>query len=723
MSQHTLFYKQGNKIVTGLRCTQCELAANPQLKTNCMRGTGNTRNPTYMFVGLAPGNEDDGIGRPQTGANGRQLMQLLSEAGIDTRDCYFTNCLKCSLFGENSKEAHWKGCKHHFLKELGEIKPTVVVAVGAQAISWLTGHSGVTKLRRKLLPLADDFSQYVYPIRQPAALFHQQGSDLIALRSSMVSDLRYLKDLVDRRQITRDNDVSLDYRIAFTHADVDAFFDEMESYKELAFDLETTSLGHPQKHDRMVSCGFSFGEGVARVMPVRARGMASLWWWEDDYVNDHLIPRLRDFFTRKKVYGHNAIQFDLKWTRHELGIPRLNIDYDTMLNHYLIEEDQGTHKLERLAVLYTNMTPWKSEFTLDDTLQLCKYQCKDCDATYRLRRALEHKITPRQQWLLKELLVPLSHELFDIEWEGMEVSSDNLDKLSSYLQSRLVDEYKNFRTLDAVRSFEISRNCSFDVDKHEDVRVLLRDYLKLEKIKETGGGEYSTDKDVLKHFEHVPAVQGISMIRGLNKLKGTYCEGFRERMITSRIHTSYKPVGTVTGRLASADPNLQNLPREDTVGKVLEDAGVIKSLFIPKDGYVLLQADYSQAELRTLGSVSHDQALIDIYLQGLDAHTATAAKVCGVPISEVTKAQRNSAKAVNFGIVYGMSWESLLLKFLQAGNTEAQARAFYEAHKRMFARVWSWLDEQERIIRRYGQQTTYFGRSCLPPIWAGAIGL
>jgi DNA polymerase-1 len=144
---------------------------------------------------------------------------------------------------------------------------------------------------------------------------------------------------------------------------------------------------------------------------------------------------------------------------------------------------------------------------------------------------------------------------------------------------------------------------------------------------------------------------------------------------------------------------------------VLEDANAIKKIFAARPGYVLMQADYSQAELRTLASCSLDPALIDIYDRGLDAHTATAAKVYGIDLDAVTKAMRSNAKTVNFGIVYGMSWESLLQKFVSAGNTEDQARAFYDGHKKTFSKVWRWLDKQEEIIRRVGEQTTFFGRT------------
>jgi len=712
MSQYSLFHRQGRRIVSGLRCTQCDLANNPDLQTNCMEGTGNRNRPTYLFAGVSPGKDDDASGIPMVGRNGSLFRQLLSEAGFNLQDCFISNCLRCTLAGGSPKKAHWKACKHHFLRDLAQIQPQVVVAVGGPATTLLAGHSGVQRLRRKLLPLESNANFLVYPIRQPAQLFHQEGrNESIALRASMVDDLRFLKNLVGRNQIRRGADVVLDYRTARTAEDVDAFLEEMGQVPELAFDFETSSL-FPTKGDRLVAVGFSWGEGIARAIPLDARGETSLRWWLDGYLQEELLPKLREFMRRKKLWGHNAIQFDQKWSRAFLDLEFLDIDYDTQFGHYVLDEERGTHGLEQLAVLHTNMEPWKSEFNLEDTAQLSGYLCKDCDATWRLRKVFEPQLTPRKQWLLHELIIPLAKELDRVEWQGVRVNEQGFEDLDKYIRGRVSEEYEKIRSDSAVRAFEVSKNRSFEVDKHADVREVMRDYLKLKQVKTTDGGEYSTDVEVLEHYsDSVPTVAGIAAIRRLNKLHGTYVTGLREAVIDGRLHTTYKVHGTVTGRPSSSNPNLMNIPRSDTAGKVLQDANAIKRCFRSEDGYLLLQADYSQAELRVMACMSGDPSLIDIYRKGLDAHTATAAKVYGASLEEVTKGQRSNAKTVNFGIIYGMSWEGVLKKFLAAGNTEAEAKSFYDGHKRTFPCIWAWMDEQERLIRRTGEQTTPFGRT------------
>jgi DNA polymerase-1 len=670
-----------------------------------------------MFVGHAPAKYDDDNGIPNSGKNGKLLRTLIGEAGISLRDCYFTNCLRCCIFESKPKIRQWKQCKQHFVRELEDVNPKIVIAVGATAVSWLTGHSGVMALRNKLLPMNLDGFELdygVFAMRQPAVLYRtdwqggeRKEADIQALRTSLVEDLRYIRDS-DSRQ---NNSLSAaeDYQTAYTPEDVDRFLSEMEYYSELAFDFETTTLRHPQESDKLVAAGFSFGQGVGRAIPLYAKGIMSPCWWDDDYLESELIPKVRDFMQRKKLFGHNAIQFDQKWSRAKLGIDKLNLITDTQFLSYVLKPE-GSHKLESLAVTETSMVGWKHEFTLDDTQQLCEYLCKDVDATYRLRQLLEPRLTDLQRWLLHELIIPLAQELFEIEWRGVSVDKNALDDLGKYIRGQISKCYEQIRQEKAVKKFELEHLRGLNAESHNDVRVLLRDYLRLPCYKKTDGGEYSTDKEVLTHYESNSVVASISKIRGLAKLRGTYVDGMSAQVIDGRIHTSYLPHRTVTGRLASQDPNLQNLPRADTAGAVLEDPNAIKKAFVAEEGYVLLQADYSQAELRTLASVSFDTQMIDIFQRGEDIHTATAAKAYGIKIEEVSKAQRFEAKSINFGVVYGMSLESLAKKFAENGSSEEAAVRFYSFHRKTFTRAWAWLDEQEEIILRCQQQETFFGR-------------
>jgi DNA polymerase I len=712
MPQASLFHFQGDKLVTDMKCTACDLSCDPRLKTNCMSGTGPI-GATFLLVGHAAGVEDDGIKEPFTGANGRLFRELLAQAGYaPLRECYFTNCCKCAQFDKTLKAKHWKACQPHFLTELETIKPKVIVALGAQSFSWLTGFSGPAKFYRKSLPCVLDERYEVFPLRQPAQLFHCRDMvEANSLRNTMIQDLQWLKQHVTTLLSQRPKTYSdVDYKTITTHEEVLELFAELEKHPVLACDLETTSL-FPHPEDKIVAIGFSWAPKQGRALPLYARGPMTAQFWPDGYVQNELEPRLRKILPEKELFGHNFIQFDQKWTRAKLKIDKLDIKFDTQPAHYCLDEERGTHDLEQLAVVYGGMKKWKRDFTLEDTLQLCEYLCKDVDALSRIRPVFEKMLSSQERWLLDNILIPLCHELFEIEYAGVRVSGTALTNLEETLNKRIAESEAKLRQHPAVLAFEMDSDQIFNNESPDHVRDIMQKHLHLKKVKATEGGLYSTDKEVLFHHKAEPFVADLSESRRLKKLRSTYCGQIRESLRNGYLHTSYKVHGTVTGRPSSSTPNLMNIPREDTVAKVLDDGSLIKSLFLPDPGDILLQADFNQAELRCLGSISGDRQLLGIYQRGEDAHTATAAIVYEIPLSSVTKAQRNCVKPINFGIPYGMSEEGLIQKFVEAGGTEKEARDFLTTHKRKFGDVWKYMDDQASQVRTFRKQTTYFGRS------------
>lgn len=710
--QQSLFVQRGSEFVTGLKCTSCELCKNPKLKTNCMQGSGKP-GATFMFVGHAPGVEDDGIGSPMTGSNGRLLRSLLIEAGFDLSDCYFSNLIKCATHGRQPTKTMWAACREHFLEEYRRIQPRFVVTLGGEALKFLTGQGGITRLVGKAVPSEWDPDVRIYPMRQPAAIMHAKGDDAYHLRRSIVRDLR---GLLSRRALgdvahQYDMEQELDYKIARTEAEAIEMLDELQQYDRLACDLETTNLGKPKAHDTILAVGFSFGKGVGRTFPFDVRGVSSYRWWSDEFLEGALKPRIRELLITKEIFGQNFIQYDQMWLRGKLGIDKLDLKYDTMHAHYCLDEEPGGHSLESQAMEYTSMSPWKTEFNPEDVEKLLTYTNKDVDATWRLREVIEPQLNDRQRWLLDNILIPLSHELFEIEYRGVNVDETQVEILEKYLQSRKDEVLASIKATEEVRRWELKNNKNFNPGSPNHIREVAVEFLRLPLEKKTKAGQYCMDKEVLESFDHVPLCGDVLEHRQLDKLQGTYVKGTRERLRDGKLHTSFGCTNTVTGRLVSSDPNLQTMPREDTAGKVLEDGNQIKRLFIPEDGFCLLQCDYAQAELRVIACLSNCKRMLEIFRSGDDIHTATAAAAGGIPIEEVTKALRNAAKRLNFGIIYGMHEETLIEAFVAAGNTRAAAEEFLRAHKREFHEVWTWMDEQERIIRSDGQQTTYFGRS------------
>jgi uracil-DNA glycosylase family 4 len=714
MPQITLLHNVGGKIRQDMRCTSCELCEDPRLMTNCMPGVGNFE-ADLMFFGYAPASEDDSIGRPMTGRGGRIFREILIESGIDPKDVYISNVLKCCPFDKKPKLKYFEKCKQHFFSEIKRVKPKAIVTLGAVAFNWLTGQKGVRKFRQNGIPCQLNPSIIVYPIQQPASIFYTQDQKKKEeVRQELLDDLRYIHNKLREGTLWETGEVKTDYKYAKTMSDVYGFMKEIDEAPIISVDLECGTVDgqgalFPEEGTFPVAFGFSTGPYHGRAIPLYAWSSLTDWYWTDDELKI-VMELIKERLKRKKVFGQNWLQYDQKWIKCFFGLDRTNVVFDTQLAHYLVDEERGTHDLEQLAVRYTKMPVWKSSFTLRDIHETCNYLCKDVDATFRIKEPIEKEMTDKQKHLHQDLHIPLAHELMEMEYRGIRVDLDEINKLSDYLGSEIDRVMKEVRSMPEVKAFELEENVELNMNRWKDLAIIMEKYLKLPSIARTATGSYSTSKETLLALQHIPFVQKVTQIRGLVKLNGTYVNGIRRQLKSgNRVHTSFLIHGTATNRLSSRDPNLQNIPREDTVEKVIEDGNALKSVFLPDDGYIFLNMDYSQAELRTLAMYSKDPGLIEIFRKGLDAHQATASKVYAKPIDQVKKGERSFAKTVNFGVIYGMSEESLIYKFVTSGASEADAREFMRLHKEEFHLVYEWMDRQEHDIRMFGFQETFFG--------------
>lgn len=716
MPQTPLFSIIGGKVVAQ-KCNLCILGSRPGLKTNCMSGLGPS-SATFMIVGVAPGDEDDRLGVPYSGPTGRLLSELLYEAGFKTNDVMITNSVRCAT--DKPGAQHWKKCQSHLAAEIEQVKPAAIISLGAGAAVWLTGHQ-VTKAKRRSFPCTLDREVPVYPVPQPAQLFHYAGEARQKLRQDMVADLEWIREEVQAGRVRPKTQT--DYQRAKTVEDVDRFLAEFEHVEETCFDLETPHLGRPwfPKSD-IVACGLSKGPGHGRAIPLNAKAVKTPTFWTPPD-QEKVRARLRNFFERKTVYGFNAILFDAAWIRGCLGvIPK--IKFDAQLCAYLIDENPPLD-LENLALRYTDMDGWKSGFNLEDPVQLASYLNQDVDATSRLRSVLQPQLLASQTKLFDTLVIPLAWTLHEMMWKGAKIARERIAEIEDQLKPRIEAAKKRICAYPEVQAWELAKNKYFNPNSGEQVGDLLENYFHLKRLKETDAGKFATDKEVLEVYRtNVPFCADLSELRALDKLLDTYVTGFLNNVSEeSTAHTSFG-MHTVTGRLNSSGPNLQNIPRDDEDEKA---EFPIKSFFLPRPGYIFLQADFSQAELRILAGESGDKGLIQIFLSNLDAHTATAAKVYKLELDKVNKAQRNNAKRINFGIPYGMGEETLVQRAIQAARkqarkdkvkftgkmrreAEAGAREFWLLHQQMFPKVWKWMRAQEDYISRGGVQTTHFGR-------------
>jgi len=401
---------------------------------------------------------------------------------------------------------------------------------------------------------------------------------------------------------------------------------------------------------------------------------------------------------------HNA-KFDLiVLQRH--GLPVEGLAVDTMVAAWLLEpEGRGiglkNQAWQRLGIEMTSISDLigtgRNQLTMDQVsvAQVTPYACADADMTLRLVDVLRPALEERDQWrLMTDVEMPLLPVLVRMEMYGMVVDADYLREMSGEISQRLFELEGQIHRQAGHR---------FNINSTKQLAVVLFEELRLPVVKKTQTG-YSTDVSVLEELKDKhPVIPLILEYRQLDKIKGTYVDALPALInpVTGRVHTSFNQTGASTGRLSSSDPNLQNIPVRTDVGRQVRRA------FIAPEGYVLLDCDYSQVELRLLAHLSHDPELMGAFHRGEDVHASTAAAVFSVPLASVTKEQRSLAKAVNFGLMYGMGDYGLSSR---TDLSVSEARAFIDTYFARFSRVREYLDATIRRAQQQGYVETILGR-------------
>ena len=435
------------------------------------------------------------------------------------------------------------------------------------------------------------------------------------------------------------------YHLISTLEERKELLDILMKQKKVCFDTETDSLD--SLHANLVGIAFSYKAQEAFYVATPS----------DFEETKKIVEEFRPFFESSKIekIAHN-IKYDIK-VINRYGIEVEAPTFDTMIAHYLINPD-SKQSMDFLAEFYLKYKPvsietligkkGKNQKSMADLApeDVFEYACEDADITFQLMEVFEPEI---QKEHLRELFynmeMPLVDVLKSMEQEGIAIDSEGLKNYSEELGATLEE-------LDA--SIKHEAGIDFNIDSPKQLGEVLFDHMQISaKAKKTKTGQYATGEDILQKLKHTHAI--IPMIldyRQLRKLKNTYVDPLPTLMdaVDGRIHTSYMQTVAATGRLSSNNPNLQNIPIRSDKGKE------IRKSFIPRGkGFQLMAADYSQIELRIIAALSEDDNMIEAFRSGVDIHKATAAKVFNVPLEEVTRDQRSSAKAVNFGIIYGQS--------------------------------------------------------------------
>ena len=505
--------------------------------------------------------------------------------------------------------------------------------------------------------------------------------------------------------VTKEN-----YRCVLTEKELNDLVKELKTAEFLAFDTETDSLDFTQAN--LVGLSLAANEEKSYYIPVGHDYDGAPKQLDLEVV----LKKLKPIIESTPLIGQH-----LKFDRNVLSnydITINEIENDTMLMSYVFDPTATRHNLDAMAGHYLNVKTTTFEdvagkgvkqltFNQIPLEKASDYAAEDADITFRCYAHLKPKLakTPSLEKVLSEIEIPLVPVLSDMEQAGTLVDKDSLKIQSNNLGQRISGlEEQAYR--EAGKEFNLAST--------KDLRAIFFDEMELPVVKKTPGGQPSTDESVLQELANQYELPKILLEhRTLAKLKSTYTDSLPQQISakTGRVHTSFHQAVTSTGRLSSADPNLQNIPIKTDEGRL------IRTAFVAPKGYQLLAVDYSQIELRIMAHLSEDKGLISAFENGEDIHSVTAAEVFAEPGEEVTAEQRRGAKAINFGLIYGMSAFGLS----KALNISRPVAADYiDSYFHKYPGVKLYMERTKELAKEKGFVETFFGRRLyLPGIHSG----
>ena len=511
-------------------------------------------------------------------------------------------------------------------------------------------------------------------------------------------------------------DTAHTYHLADTPEKQAALFQQLSKQSAYCFDIETTSLNRFEAKLLGVAFSWHAHEG-----------------WYLPYSDDLKASLQSALSSSAEKIGHN-LKYDLSVLLHQ-GITVAGPFFDTMLAHGLVHPDQR-HTMDYLSEtmlgyapikladiakppttetdsgagdLFAHAETKKATKDLDITAiplaTLAEYAAEDADVTWQLAEKLR-PLLDGQEHVFRDIECPLLPVLVRMEMEGIAIDSGALREISEQLQER-IDELSTSISEHAGRPFNLNSPKQLG-------EILFSEMKLVEKPKKTKTGQFKTDEQTLSTLAGKHAIiDEILEYREATKLKGTYLDALPGHIVpeTGRIHTQFHQLVAATGRLASTDPNLQNIPVRSAIGRQIRKA------FVPREGFTLLSCDYSQIELRVMAALANDVSMIEAFRENRDIHTATAAKVWGVPESEVTREQRSGAKMVNFGIIYGISAFGLSQRL---GIPRGEAAEIIESYFKQYPAIKEFMDGTISDARKKGYvETLAHRRRYFPDLTSG----
>ena len=567
------------------------------------------------------------------------------------------------------------------------------LTLGASNNDQLTEYFGRYEFKRWLNEVMNGADSITNNNEQPTKINNYQATPALAQDNS--------EEALPAIQIDRSR-----YETLLTEADLNRWVEKLKQAKLFALDTETDNLDYMAAN--LVGISFALENGEAAYLPLQLDYLGAPKTLEKTTALALLKPILKNPAIQK--VGQN-FKYDLTiFARNDIDVQ--GVAFDTMLESYVLNST-GRHNMDDLAKRYLGHQTisfeeiagkGKNQLTFNQIPleKAAEYAAEDADVTMKLQQVLWEKLSkePTLEKLFKEMELPLLGVLSRMERRGVLIDSDALFLQSNEIANRLSELEEQAYVL-AGQPFNLAST--------KQLQEILFDKLGLPVIQKTPKGAPSTNEEVLEElaFSHeLPKV--LVEHRGLSKLKSTYTDKLPQMVNpqTGRVHTSYHQAVTATGRLSSSDPNLQNIPIRNEEGRRIRQA------FIAREGFTVVAADYSQIELRIMAHLSQDQGLINAFTQGKDIHRSTAAEIFGVALDEVTSEQRRNAKAINFGLIYGMSAFGLSR---QLGIGRADAQSYMDLYFKRYPGVQTFMHDIREKAKAQGYVETLFGRRLYLP--------
>jgi uracil-DNA glycosylase family 4 len=703
-------------------CTDCKLHTQADGKDVCVTGSG----PSDATIAVVTKNP--------LGSRGRtELEGYFKEAGIDVKAIMWMSAVKCRVWDMDPGKTELKACRPYLTNELDFIHPSHVLMLGNEALQNVAGNSGIMKYRGKCYNLTTPGGHefVAMPTIAPGMVARNPG-----FRDGLLADLKYFKSLVagEDRNDKDPYHMPGDHRRTYvgSKAVLRSLLTALNDADVVSYDVETTRAEAHMEGAAVVSIALtlagSSGMDTAHVWEVPLFHPQSPW--RKSWVQV-LIAIVRHMMKVKRRIAHNA-KFDSKWLQHFTDLPIIPT-FDTIIAMAVLDENKPKG-LKPNAQQILGADPWgidTKDLLNTELTDVLEYNGLDTWHTLRLYyhfRALLKK-QPRILKLFVHLMMPLVQELTFVERRGVYVDQEVLatntnialttledieDELEKFLPDELPERFVNRRSEEQI-NFGPSNFARWMLFDHLQLPVLARG-----KPKENGQpGMPSMAESIMLELAEIHPAGTLMVNRALwyKRITGFFNPYGEILTKDSRIHTTFKPWGTVTGRLSSGKEDSEKITaRGDVRGVNIQQVPrdkLLRGVFGAPPGSWFVQADYSQVELRIAAFLAREMTMLHLYASGRDIHMTMAMRMTGKPASQVTYEERKAAKAVNFGFLYGMGW----MKFIstawsnyQLRVTEEEARAFRTAFFDQFPMLPGWHRRQRILVRKYKRVETPMGR-------------